>query len=220
MINPGTDVKGQLTRSRPSVHHRLPDPRAHILHLKVSQTSLAAGLTETKLPGFLKFLTACQNLLFLELQVPALNDDDLWILSKQCRHLERLTLVSVPHLSWARISDEGLSALCKQAKALRHLHLKVQLEGGLQEERRRTVDEDASRWVISNRYPSFLRENMNQPKVPPCIASQKSFGNCRDIQRSAHRIWIPIDTALGKLGHSSKSFRKYATHAAWTLQNY
>lgn len=159
----GPDVKGQLsaTRRRSS---QLPDSRTSILRLTVSQTSLSSSSTngtesDTKLPGFLKFLTSCRNLLSLGLQIPAINDDDLWILSKQCPSLQRLTIVSVPHLSWARISDEGLAAVCKQAKDLRHIHVKVQQEqqraGPLDGERRMRNaqdDESASGWVISERY--------------------------------------------------------------------
>jgi hypothetical protein len=139
----------------------LPDPRVSLLRLTISQTSLSSSIdSDTKLPGFLKFITTCSNLLSLTLHVPALNDDDLWILSRQCPSLQRLTLVSVPHLSWARVSDEGVAAICKQAKELRHLHIKVQEEqvregrpvDGERRMRNARDEESASGWVISERY--------------------------------------------------------------------
>ncbi len=66
----------------------------------------------------------------------------------------------MPHLSWARVSDEGVAAICKQAKELRHLHIKVQEEqvregrpvDGERRMRNARDEESASGWVISERY--------------------------------------------------------------------
>ena len=103
---------------------RLSDYQSCIHSIEV----ISSTREELKCAGLLKFLTGCKNLMSLKLHVPALNDDDFWILSVACPNLRELSFVSMPHLSWARITDEGIFALCSKLTLLKYLRIKLPLD--------------------------------------------------------------------------------------------
>lgn len=84
-------------------------PYISILRLLTSSAQWAQG--EVKPTGLRRTIQKCNNLRILQLDCPALNDDDLWVVAKNCPLLNHLSFVSAP-MDHARITDEGLNAIC------------------------------------------------------------------------------------------------------------
>ncbi len=124
---------------------RLPDHQKAILRLSVSSTAPfeSTCAQPVKLPGFLKFVSTCSNLLSLDLSIPGLCDDDLWVLCKSCPFLTSLSMVSVPAVPWARITDEGIQAVCSRIKGLRSISIEVVYQGSGNLETR-SMDQESS----------------------------------------------------------------------------
>ena len=116
------------------------DSRKYILDLTVSSSSNSN--VPPKLPGFLKFIAACSNLVKLELKLPLINDDDLWVLTTHCPNLQGLSIVSSLQHPPGKITDQGLAAICAKWEHLKQLAIRVSWQGA------------GGRWMdgISERY--------------------------------------------------------------------
>ncbi|KAJ3090853.1 hypothetical protein HK102_002454 [Quaeritorhiza haematococci] len=101
------------------------DRRHHIQHLRLITSSLPWGIGDLRPAGIRRILQGCPRLVSLELDCPAVNDDDLWVISKACPNLASLSLVSSAQ-EHARITDEGLEAIAANCGKLRHLRLRTQ----------------------------------------------------------------------------------------------
>ncbi|KAJ3010116.1 hypothetical protein HKX48_007576 [Thoreauomyces humboldtii] len=78
---------------------------------------------EFKLPSFVKILKFASRLTVLNLNFPALNDDDLWTVSASCKQLQALSIVSGTHPTNC-VTDEGICAVARNCREMRHLRLK------------------------------------------------------------------------------------------------
>ncbi|KAJ3275542.1 hypothetical protein HK104_003891 [Borealophlyctis nickersoniae] len=74
--------------------------------------------------GFRKMLQACKRLTALDIDFPALNDDDLWMISSSCEQLRALSVVSGAD-DTGRVTDEGIAAVAKNCERLRHFRIRV-----------------------------------------------------------------------------------------------
>lgn len=159
----------------------LPDHRKAILRLCVSSTAPFESISTQpiKLPSFLKFVTACSNLQSLEMFVPGICDDDLWVLCKSCPFLTSLSMVSIPAVSWARITDEGIEAICSRIKGLRSISIEVIYQGAGSPEARSMDQESAL--AISERCAFSVLPNLTYQR-------HGNFSNC--VCWKVGRVWI------------------------------
>ncbi|TPX55632.1 hypothetical protein PhCBS80983_g05157 [Powellomyces hirtus] len=73
--------------------------------------------------SLVKILKFSPRLTILNLDFPAINDDDLWIISSSCRQLIALSIVAGVQTAGS-VSDEGLSAVVRNCRNIKHLRLK------------------------------------------------------------------------------------------------
>ncbi|KAI8814992.1 hypothetical protein BJ742DRAFT_781854 [Cladochytrium replicatum] len=105
------------------------DYRSLVLKLRLIASSSGWASGTLRLLGLRKILPHCTRLTVLELDCPALNDDDLWVVSKSCSNLKSISLVSAPFES-GMITDEGLIAIATYCTFLQHIKLKAQHDSG------------------------------------------------------------------------------------------
>ncbi|KAJ3225436.1 hypothetical protein HK099_006807 [Clydaea vesicula] len=76
-------------------------------------------LLDTKPHQLRRVLEKSTNLTVISLNTPSINDDDIWVISMNCKHLSIVNFFSVD-VDYARITDEGLQALsnCRMLKML------------------------------------------------------------------------------------------------------
>ncbi|KAI9328771.1 hypothetical protein DFJ73DRAFT_782469 [Zopfochytrium polystomum] len=98
------------------------DYRANLQELIIHSPSVSRILVgDIRLSGLPRFLRACTALTGLNVDVPALNDDDLWMVAQGCRNLRAISVLSAPYPA-GRITDEGLIAItnhCHDVQLLR-----------------------------------------------------------------------------------------------------
>ena len=70
-------------------------------------------LENEPLNGFCKFISNCKNLTRFYCATPVINDDDLWIISKYCNHLQDVRLSST-WKEYGKITDQGLQVLSEK----------------------------------------------------------------------------------------------------------
>ncbi|KAJ1543705.1 hypothetical protein HK096_008205 [Nowakowskiella sp. JEL0078] len=98
-------VNGSLIRSK-----LFYDYRPFVSKLTISPLSTHA---EIKLSNLRMIIPTLPRLTHLRIDIPALSDDDLWVISKSCTRLQSVFLHSLAtgNLASMRISDEGVCAL-------------------------------------------------------------------------------------------------------------
>ncbi|KND03186.1 uncharacterized protein SPPG_09005 [Spizellomyces punctatus DAOM BR117] len=129
------DFRNVLSRPR----HLAADYR-HSIQKLVITTSSPPEAGEPRLMGLRKLLHNCPRLTVLNLDCPALNDDDMWTLSTSCRQLRALSLVSGSHPSGC-VTDEGIQAIASNCRNLCHLRLRATCAGAFTERAFRAIAE-------------------------------------------------------------------------------
>nr|KAJ3419725.1 hypothetical protein HK105_006582 [Polyrhizophydium stewartii] len=99
------------------------DYRRDILALTVTASSSPWVDGEHRLPNVRTLVAGCTSLLELHITTPSLNDDDMWVLSTSCPHLQAISFVSGVS-PFGRVTDEGLVALARNCRGLRRVGIR------------------------------------------------------------------------------------------------
>lgn len=123
--NPGDSIRPKMTRKA----RLYADYRKYIRSIHIQATLTNGGIyshsivnSTIKLQKMGPLLQCCISLSKLKIDVPSLNDDDLWMLSTTCKSLTHLSLVS--GFLHGIITDESLLNIASNCLQLRHLVLK------------------------------------------------------------------------------------------------
>lgn len=85
---------------------------------ELSLTTLTESIKGEGLSGFTKFVAQCGNLTCLNISIPIINDDDLWIIAKYCKNLREVRVCS-SFKEFSRITDQGIQVLTDNTRYLR-----------------------------------------------------------------------------------------------------
>ncbi|KAJ3401953.1 hypothetical protein HDV05_008824, partial [Chytridiales sp. JEL 0842] len=99
-------------------------------HLPEAHASSPHYPTDPRLHGLTKFIKNCPNLTTFASDLPTLNDDDMWILTKSCPLLHTLSICTSAN-PLGQITDEGIRALTSHCRDLKHLRIKAMGDRGV-----------------------------------------------------------------------------------------
>ncbi|KAI8891964.1 hypothetical protein BC833DRAFT_626287, partial [Globomyces pollinis-pini] len=100
------------------------DYRQYMKSIHIHTDQLDWQLGKLKLNSIQLLFQGCQSINQLIVETPNFNDDDLWIITNQCKQLSSLSVIS-GYSNSNTITDQGIIFICKNSPSLKKFHFQT-----------------------------------------------------------------------------------------------